>query len=353
MSYRFSRRDFLKVGGLGLAGLAFGQFTPTFSPGPTYLTNFDDSDLIRVAGAPKTISVNIEPSSKSAIYRWCDRDELIHVYEEVVAEEPKYNPVWFRVWGGYIHRDRVQRVKFNFNQPIASLPDGTKLLAEVTVPWVEVWRYTKFSNWTKLGFKLYSESVHWITAVEDGPDVPWYQGPWYRIFDELIGYPYHVPAYGLRVVPAEELVPITPEIPWESKHVEVNLTTQYLKAYEYGKVVFQTNISSGLPGPLTSTSTGKFNIDPKTPSKHMGNGDLFAGIDGYELPGVPWTSFFTGDGQAFHGTYWHENFGSPMSHGCINMRTSEAKWLFRWLRPISKYDAVNTPGLATGVEIHY
>jgi hypothetical protein len=116
MSYRFSRRDFLKVGGLSLAGLAFGQFTPTFSPGPTYLTNFDDSDLIRVAGAPKTISVNIEPSSKSAIYRWCDRDELIHVYEEVVAEEPKYNPVWFRVWGGYIHRDRVQRVKFNFNQ---------------------------------------------------------------------------------------------------------------------------------------------------------------------------------------------------------------------------------------------
>ena len=85
----------------------------------------------------------------------------------------------------------------------------------------------------------------------------------------------------------------------------------------------------------------------------MGNGDLFAGIDGYELPGVPWTSFFTGDGQAFHGTYWHENFGTPMSHGCINMRTSEAKWLFRWLRPISKYDAVNTPGLGTGVEIHY
>jgi len=53
MSYRFSRRDFLKVGGLSLAGLAFGQFTPTFSPGPTYLTNFDDSDLIRVAGSAK------------------------------------------------------------------------------------------------------------------------------------------------------------------------------------------------------------------------------------------------------------------------------------------------------------
>ena len=51
-----------------------------------------------------------------------------------------------------------------------------------------------------------------------------------------------------------------------------------------------------------------FRIDPKTPTKHMGNGNLFAGADDYELPGVPWTSFFTGDGQAFHGTYWHENF---------------------------------------------
>jgi hypothetical protein len=352
MPHSFSRRDFLKLGGLSLASLAFGRFTPDSLLGATDLTIFDDSDLIRVAGAPKTISINIVPSFKSAIYRWCDRDELIHVYEEVVTDEPKYNPVWYRVWGGYIHRDRVQRVRFAYNQPIDSIPEGTRLLAEVTVPFVQVWRYTKYSNWTKLGFLLYSESVHWIEAVEDGPAVPWYQGPWYRIFDELIGYPYHVPAIGLRVIPPEELDPISPEVPWDQKHIDVNLTTQTLNAFESGKNVFQTNISSGLPGP-TSTSVGKFNIDPKTPSKHMGNGDLFAGIDGYELPGVPWTSFFTGDGQAFHGTYWHENFGAPMSHGCINMRTSEAKWLFRWARPISKYDAVNTPGLGTSVEVHY
>lgn len=352
MSYNLSRRDFLKLGSLSLAGLAFGRFTPNAPLSAADFTVFDDSDIIRIAGSSKTISINTLPSFKSAIYRWCDRDELLHVYQEVVADEPKFNPVWYRVWGGYIHRDRVQRVKYIYNQPVDSVPDGTKLLAEVTVPFVQVWRYTKFSNWTQLGFMLYSGSVHWVAAVEDGPVVPWYQGPWYRIFDELIGYPYHVPAIGLRVIPAQELEPISPDTPWEEKHIEVNLTTQSLNAFEYGKIVFQTNISSGLPGP-TSTSVGKFNIDPKTPSKHMGNGDLFAGIDGYELPGVPWTSFFTGDGQAFHGTYWHENFGSPMSHGCINMRTNEAKWLFRWARPISKYDAVNTPGLGTSVETHY
>ncbi len=110
----------------------------------------------------------------------------------------------------------------------------------------------------------------------------------------------------------------------------MNLTTQRLSAYENGKIIFETSISSGIPYGKTASSVGKFNIDPKTPSKHMGNGNLFAGADDYELPGVPWTSFFTGDGQAFHGTYWHDNFGTPMSHGCINMRTEEARWIFRW-----------------------
>ncbi len=104
MSYRFSRRDFLKLGGLSLASLAFGRLTPNSPLAAADFTTFDDSDLIRIAGAPKTISINITPSFKSAIYRWCERDELIHVYEEVVADEPKFNPVWYRVWGGYIHR---------------------------------------------------------------------------------------------------------------------------------------------------------------------------------------------------------------------------------------------------------
>jgi len=76
----------------------------------------------------------------------------------------------------------------------------------------------------------------------------------------------------------------------------------------------------------------------------MGNGNLFAEIDDYELSGVPWTSFFTESGVAFHGTYWHDNFGTPMSHGCINMRIDEAKWVFRWTRPIYKSDRISTTG---------
>lgn len=50
---------------------------------------------------------------------------------------------------------------------------------------------------------------------------------------------------------------------------------------------------------------------------------------GYYLPDVPYTMYFY-DGYGIHGTYWHDNFGHPMSHGCINMRTSEAGWLYEW-----------------------
>ncbi len=349
MSDRLSRRDFLKAGGLGLAGLAFGRFTPNF-------IDFDDTEVVRVA--TNSVSVYLQPSDKAIITGTWYKDDLLHVYEEVVAEEPKFNPVWYRVWGGYMHRARLQRVKTVLNIPLASIPDGTRMLAEVTVPFTRPWRKLKAGWQDSLQFRLYYGSVYWIEAVEpDGPDGQ----PWYRVFDDLAGT-YYVPALHLRPVPAEEFSPITPEIPWENKRIEVNLTTQILTAFEYDKIVFQTNISSGIPYGKTATSVGEFHIDPKTPSKHMGNGNLFAGVDDYELPGVPWTSFFTGDGQAFHGTYWHENFGTPMSHGCINMRTDEARWIFRWTRPTYDVNALldnNNPGgrdvhgYGTTVHIHY
>jgi L,D-transpeptidase-like protein len=349
MSSRFSRRDFLKLGGLSLASLAFDRFAPRFG-------NFDDSNVVRVATA--SVSVYNIPSDdlkKATITGTWYKDDLVHVYEEVVAEEPKVNPIWYRVWGGYVHRARLQRVKTILNVPLASIPEGTRLIAEVTVPFTQPWRHTKTYGWQPLNFRLYYESVHRIEAVEEGPDGQ----PWYRIFDDLAGT-YHAPAIHLRQVLPESLAPISPEIPWEGKRIDVNLATQILTAYEYDKIVFQTNVSSGLaslkrnPKDLsTTTPVGRFNIQEKMPAKHMGNGNLFAGADDYELPGVPWTCFFTDAGHAFHGTYWHENFGTPMSHGCVNMRTSEAKWIFRWALPPHTPEAISNRGYGTAVDIHY
>jgi lipoprotein-anchoring transpeptidase ErfK/SrfK len=140
--------------------------------------------------------------------------------------------------------------------------------------------------------------------------------------------------------------------------IEVNVGTQVLTAHEADSMVLQTNISSGIPAGRpspkvfsTKTPTGEFRILEKYPSKHMGNGSLFAGPEDYELPGVPWTAFFTEAGHAFHGTYWHDNFGTPMSRGCINMRIEEARWLFRWVHPAHTPGAISDRGPGTRVII--
>ena len=67
------------------------------------------------------------------------------------------------------------------------------------------------------------------------------------------------------------------------------------------------------------------------PSRHMRAPEAERGTDAwFDLPGVPWSTFFTYDGIAIHGTYWHHNFGHPMSHGCVNASTPDAQWLYNW-----------------------
>ena len=89
------------------------------------------------------------------------------------------------------------------------------------------------------------------------------------------------------------------------------------------------------------------------PSKHMGNGRITDDIAAYELPGVPWVSFFVFEtGVAFHGTYWHYNFGRRMSHGCVNMTMEDAKWLYRWALPISEFFEWEHRGLGTQVVVY-
>ncbi len=339
-----SRRDFLKLSTSAIAGLGLSPFLPG-------LGTFDDSLQVRVAA--KSISVYSTPNDQSRISMQRFRDELVNVYEEVDTGTPAYNPIWYRVWGGYMHRGRLQKVKVLFNEPLTSVPEGTRQLSELTVPYTQAMRYTKTYGW-RPNLRLHYGSTHWIDGIDEGPDGE----AWYRVFDELVGFPYHVRALHLRPIPFDEWSPITPDVPFEDKRIEVNLTAQILTAYEYDKVIFQTNISSGIttvqmdPKALsTKTPTGEFRILSKYPSKHMGNGNLFAGPEDYELPGVPWTCFFHEGGYAFHGTYWHDNFGTPMSRGCVNMRIEEAKWLFRWGRPLHKVDSIYNLGYGTLVMI--
>ncbi|MDQ3248994.1 MAG: L,D-transpeptidase family protein, partial [Chloroflexota bacterium] len=102
--------------------------------------------------------------------------------------------------------------------------------------------------------------------------------------------------------------------------IEVNLSNQTLTAWQGDVSVMHTSISSGLAN--TPTVTGRYPIKTKYSSQHMSG-------PGYSLPGVPWVMYFY-SGYAIHGAYWHDNFGQPMSHGCVNMRVGEASTLYDW-----------------------
>lgn len=117
-----------------------------------------------------------------------------------------------------------------------------------------------------------------------------------------------------------------------NKRIEVDLSNQKVYAYEGGTKVFDFSVSTGLWG---RTPTGEFTIQRKVPSQVMSGGNRSIGTY-YYLPNVPWVQFFGNSqipwsrGFSFHGTYWHNNFGHPMSHGCVNMKTPEAQALYNW-----------------------
>ncbi len=113
------------------------------------------------------------------------------------------------------------------------------------------------------------------------------------------------------------------------KWIDVDLSEQRVVAYEGTRPVRAFIVSTGLPA--TPTVTGTFRIWAKTPLQDMSGGSRATG-DYYYLEDVPWVQYFYED-YAFHGTYWHNNFGQPMSRGCVNMTIEDAKWLFEWASP--------------------
>lgn len=120
------------------------------------------------------------------------------------------------------------------------------------------------------------------------------------------------------------------------KHIEVDLTNQKVYAYEGKRKVYEFLVSTGK---WARTPTGEFTIWAKVRSQKMSGGDKTLGTY-YYLPNVPFVMFFYNEkiakmrGFSFHGTYWHDNFGHPMSHGCVNMRISEAQTLYEWASPV-------------------
>jgi lipoprotein-anchoring transpeptidase ErfK/SrfK len=118
---------------------------------------------------------------------------------------------------------------------------------------------------------------------------------------------------------------------FEGRWIDVDLSNQMVYAFEGDILVNSFLVSTGTS--RTPTVTGQYRIYVKYTAADMAG-------PGYYLPSVPYVMYFY-RGYGFHGTYWHNNFGTPMSHGCINLRTSDAEWLFNWA------------SVGTLVNIHY
>ncbi len=135
----------------------------------------------------------------------------------------------------------------------------------------------------------------------------------------------------LRIPGGGSPAPPAPSPGHGGRWIDVNLSAQRLTAYVGNAPVRSTLVSTGLP--RTPTPTGRYRIYVKYVSTLMSG-------PGYYLPNVPYTMYFY-RGYSLHGTYWHFNFGHPMSHGCVNLPTPEAQWLYSWA------------SVGTLVNIHY
>ena len=112
--------------------------------------------------------------------------------------------------------------------------------------------------------------------------------------------------------------------------IEIDLTNQILYAYRDNQLINGFKVSTGTSS--YKTVTGTFKIFSKYPAIKMTG-------PGYDLDGVPFSMFFY-KGYAIHGTYWHNNFGTPMSHGCVNMNTDDAAWIYE-NAPVGTYIMVH------------
>ena len=335
----FTRRDFLKFSAAGVLGLLIS-----------------DLGLDKVyAGAPplqrqgrttwSSLTIYDEPSFGGNIVKLYGRDVILPITEELFIEgQHVYNHVWYRIGNeGFAHSAYLQPVFTSYNLPVHEIPESG-VLAEMTVPMMRIRLGAGYYYKPKRSY--YYGTTHWVNQiVQDATDGTY----WYRIFDNLTKDHFFVPSYCLRIVSDEELAPLSPNVMPEEKHIFVDLPTQRMVAYEGDVPVATSLVASGWGG--TPTPAGTFSTYHKAPSVHMTDGAGDAA--NYDLPGVPWVSFFTGNGDAFHGAYWHNDFGDPRSHGCINTPDNVAKFIYLWSNPHVPpgEDYLHLPGEGTRVEI--
>jgi|GEM_PF-200946 len=276
-------------------------------------------------------------SKRQAVYR---RDESFPILEEIRAPLSAHNDLWYRTDTGFVPSAWVLPVRVFPSQPWIADPGPWGFWGEVSQIFTDARPAPTLDAPRK--YRFYGGTVyHVIEATQDDAG-----NGWYKVVDD---YPPRqhtnhqwVLAQDMRRLPEEELAPIRPF--GGQRRIEIVLSQQTLTCYEGDTPVFTTPIASGIPGD-TATPKGEFCVLLKQPSRHMSNRpypdmpeeERPAPQDIFDLPGVPWNVFFDLEGRAIHGTYWHNDFGVPRSHGCVNVSIQAARWIYRWVHPVAGY----------------
>ncbi len=336
---QLTRREFLKLASAGTLAFALKDLKISRARAEANVMQ----GCITISGVPLYDAPNF---AANKIHHF-GKDDVVKVtaIEENGELGNPFNSAWYKINDeGYTYSGWVYPVEIQYQKPNFNLAEKGQL-GEITIPFVDV----KLDPYVyaKRGYRLYYKSTHWVKRVVVTREE---KSIWYQIYDFHLRKLFYVPSHAMRLIPDSELTPLSPEVPDGEKSIVVDLANQMVTAFEGEKLVLSQRCSSGAQG--TETPKGEFRTYHKGPSVHMTNqGDALENI--YNLPGVPWCSFFTGIGNAFHGAYWHNDYGRPRSHGCVNLPADAAKFLYRWTSPVvpPEADYVHTPNEGTRVQI--
>ena len=342
-----SRRNFIKLLGIGFAGL---QLNPkTSSNNLVEFPAFERLGRVCIIGM---VNIKSQPYEDSQTVGVLYEDAVVPWLREVVAKQPNYNfftQKWVETTDGYIYAANLQPVKNIPNEAIdalASTSIGDGMWAEVTVPYADVSLVNgpSSNSWVRaridqgLPLRVYYGQVYFIDQIKTDElgNINYRANPNYYGGVDM----FWVPAEAMHSILPEEIAPIHPDI--ENKKIIVDLNKQTLSCYEDDTEVYYCRVSTGAKYDMYgnavekwATPLGSYLISRKYISLQMSGGTTGAP---YDLPGIGWVSIFATGGVAIHATVWHNDFGTPKSHGCVNTLPEDAKWIFRWGLPNTPYD---------------
>jgi hypothetical protein len=314
-----NRRDFLKFSSIALLGVAVPRPDEEEPPvgGPPPAT------LGRITTWRHPVRDEAKVKGKIVVNK--AYDEIIPLLATLVGEAPwPSNPIWYQTAGGFIHSAFVQPVE---NQPSGGpapiVPPG--IWVQVSVPIAE----TRLKpNAPRVSRKIYYGSVYRAVDVAQDELGQW----WYRLQDGIAYSPGpYVLATSMRYLPPEALSPLASER--TDKKIVVDVAKQEITCFEGETPVFSARTATGVGS--NRTPRGEHEVLRKSHTSYMIGG---AGNDYYNLPGVSFPTYFTRSAIAVHGTYWHNDYGRPRSHGCVNVLNDVAQFVFRWTAPAVPYD---------------